>query len=347
MASEVVTKIQFRRGPETDRTNITNLGVGEPIFSLDSSNTGKFFIGDGSTTGGLGIKELCHNPTAPGVVDLAEGQLSFTNGILTGYTPRVTEPCSDGIPGIDTTTDTSSTSQFVQEIYTNISTNYQTDVSVLVRAIKYVNGVVTEIQNGPGVLLQNRTGMTGDYTILKNDSKFTSKRDSKSSTWFITVNDSSVTLGKEATWMYLQSLTPGDGNSRVHNEWVYVTDSGWTCAQSAVNDGIWIWFDSIKQWGYTSMSLYPFIYMKYKSGGAPGTGDIINRGQDDWTYVDIDSASPGGPLFYYNFNDSTWYNASSTGTAPVTTPTEPSNQTPPTAGLDQSSAAPTAPTTTP
>ena len=318
MASEVVTKIQFRRGPETDRTNITNLGVGEPIFSRDSGNNGKFFIGDGSTAGGLGVKELCHNPGAPGVVDLAEGQLSFTNGILTGYTPRVTEPCSDDIPGIDTTTDTSSTSQFVQEIYTNISTNYQTDVSVLVRAIKYVNGVVTEIQNGPGVLLQNRTGMNGGYTILKNDSKFTGKIDSKSSTWLITVNHSSVTLGKEGFWMWLQSLIPGDGNSRTHREWVYVTASGWTCSQSAVNDGLWMWFTSINQWVYTSMTLYPFIYLHV------GSNDIISRGQSDWSYVGTDST---GTLFYYNFNDSTWYNATGTGsvTTPASNPTEPVN----------------------
>lgn len=324
MANQVVTKIQFRRGPESERLAIENLGAGEPIFSTDSTGASKFFIGDGSTPGGLGIKELCYNPTAPAVISLSEGDLSFNNGILESFTKRVVEEPGNDLPGVVSNIKTSNSDQYVQEIYTNISTPTQSDVSVLVRAIKYVNGVVTGVANGPGQLLQYRKESVGAFLPLVNDTSFAAKEDGVPSTWFISLND--VTLRKERNWMRLYSIVAPSGDTDFFDSWIYVTtEDVFHNPQHSHNDATWIYIKDIAggenngQWVYTGMSLYPYMWIEPRDGN-----DILGLGTGGWSYVK--SNSDGYWLF--NFSDSRWYrhDRSIAGSAVgTTTPDEPVN----------------------
>ena len=53
-----ITKILFRRGNDADRVK-TILASGEPGFALD---TGRIFIGDGATPGGLPREKTPRTP---------------------------------------------------------------------------------------------------------------------------------------------------------------------------------------------------------------------------------------------------------------------------------------------
>ncbi|MCX6907502.1 MAG: hypothetical protein NTY01_05610, partial [Verrucomicrobia bacterium] len=50
-ASNTYSTIQFRRGPEVQRTGVV-FAVGEPAFT---TNNHKLYIGDGVTLGGVGV----------------------------------------------------------------------------------------------------------------------------------------------------------------------------------------------------------------------------------------------------------------------------------------------------
>ena len=275
-----------------------------------TTDTNELYIGDGSTAGGLRVATAGGGPGSSG--------------------------------------DTSNSSQWIDESYHTVNTGYHDELPILTRAVKYNNGVVSEIQNGPGLLLRTRSNTAGAYFVLTNNSKFVNKQTGTDPTWFVSLSSASVTVGKDASWVYVSNIVPHDTTIRPHNEWVYMTASAWSNPQETYNDGIWMWFDSIQQWGFTSMSLYPYIYM-HTNGGAPGTGDIINRGQDDWTYVGVDGSLN---LWYYNFDDGLWYNPSTPGGsagAPTTPATDPGpvDSTTPDTDTDQGSSGPTAPGGTP
>ena len=59
--------LQFRRGPDSDRLTITPV-VSEPVFTTD---TKKFFIGDGSTVGGIEIQGSIDSATTLALIDSA------------------------------------------------------------------------------------------------------------------------------------------------------------------------------------------------------------------------------------------------------------------------------------
>lgn len=54
MANTTITKILMRRGPEVDRENIVPT-MGEPLFTTD---THRFYIGDGETSGGQPVLDV-------------------------------------------------------------------------------------------------------------------------------------------------------------------------------------------------------------------------------------------------------------------------------------------------
>ncbi len=54
MANTTITKILMRRGPEVDRENIVPT-MGEPLFTTD---THRFYVGDGETSGGQPILDI-------------------------------------------------------------------------------------------------------------------------------------------------------------------------------------------------------------------------------------------------------------------------------------------------
>lgn len=54
MANTTITKILMRRGPEVDRENIVPT-MGEPLFTTD---THRFYIGDGETSGGQPVLDI-------------------------------------------------------------------------------------------------------------------------------------------------------------------------------------------------------------------------------------------------------------------------------------------------
>ena len=54
MANTTITKILMRRGPEVDRENIVPT-MGEPLFTTD---THRFYIGDGETSGGRPVLDI-------------------------------------------------------------------------------------------------------------------------------------------------------------------------------------------------------------------------------------------------------------------------------------------------
>ena len=328
MSNQVVTKIQFRRGPESERLAIENLGPGEPIFSTDPTGSGKFFIGDGSTPGGLSIKDLCYNPTAPSVVSVAEGDLIFKNGILENFTERVddTEGFGGSIGNVVGNSNTSNSNQYIQEIFTNVSSRFQSDASVLVRAIRYVNGVVTGISNGPGQLFQYRTSQENGRFMLTNDSSYTGKQDNKSSTWSISFVDGTNDIKKEKMWFWLDLIQSSTNQTHMFNTWVYTTPSGFTKPQQICNDGLWFYVNNLAggtdngQWIFTGMSLYPYIFV-HPSGGR----DILGEGTGQWSYISNDD---NGDYFLYNFVDGRWHNSdgSVSGIGAATTPTQVNNR---------------------
>lgn len=75
-----INKIKFKRGLDTNRTSITPAD-GEPIWVNDEK---RFYIGDGSTSGGVLISDrpLTVSDTAPTDPDVGDRWLDTSTGTL-------------------------------------------------------------------------------------------------------------------------------------------------------------------------------------------------------------------------------------------------------------------------
>ena len=314
MGEQVISKIQFRRGPHDQLDSITP-DIGEPVFTTD---TNKLFIGDNSTLRGLGIIDVCENDTMPDVqdIDVADTTLTFKNGILIGKGDRAWIPdvgydvfADEGI--VHPTIHTSGPSQYVQEIYTTINTDTTVGTSVLVRAIKHINGIVNSIRNGPGVWFQYRTRRDGNFDVLENNSVFATKSNNNHCSFQMQVYgqdqaSNAQTLKKESFWAYWGSAECGGNHYDISDQVHLSMESTWRTPQSEANDGVWVFFNGINQWTWTSMSIFPYFYISY-NGNAAANGDVFGQTQSQWSYLYQEDGKKYWKSFSSGGGDGEWY----------------------------------------
>jgi hypothetical protein len=352
MASEVVTKIQFRRGPEAERTQIVP-HIGEPILSLTADGK-KFFVGDGTEAGGLGIPDLCYNENFSGDQEIPTsfGMIKTKNGIIVGYQSNTRiKPVSDH-PGVKTDKYSSSSQQYVNEEFVTVkSLGKQYGVNVLKRASRFNGGVLTGILNGPGIVLQhladgnvypedNIDDSSPNVTYEYTSSTTTSTGDDFTEApmtfeWKFSRDGRAVS--KDAVGVYWRAARAGR-SSIATREWSLgiwatagapVRDSEWMEPQQSQNDGLWIYLDQrasevssdgvkhdIKQWAWTSMSIWPWVYLtRTATAVARGPGNISGATDlGDWVYFlptnnsRFTGTTDRRPLIIYSTTNNNWIN---------------------------------------